>query len=204
MTLGDVARVLAKAAAFDSRSIGEADVAAWFDVIGRLDYADCLEAVRLHYSEQTTRIMPADVKKLAVGIRDQRESKQRTLERRLAIEAGPTTADRSDEVTALVHSVVDSLPKADIQERAVQRARQERGRKLPETKSKQKRDFGEGLEYPDPATADAAALARAYLRDGYTPAEVSERLAISKRWCVRASAAAKPPIEDVKDHRETS
>lgn len=191
MTPGDVARVLAKAAAFDSRSIGEADVAAWAEVIGRMDYADCLEAVTLHYSEQTTRIMPADVRKLALGIRDLREAKERQQERRLAIEASPTTADRSEEVTALVQSVVDSLPKADIQEKAIARARRERGHVKPDVKPRRRNKPPK--DYPDPATTDAAALAVAYLREGYTPAEVSERLAISKRWCERTARRFSPP-----------
>ena len=183
MTPAEVIDVLSKCAAFDQRTVGEVDVMAWHDVIGHLDLLDCLEAVTEHYRQQSERAWPADIRTLGTVIRDQREARDRQHERRLAIEAGPTTTDRSAEVTALVQSVVDSLPKADPQEKAIARARRERGWVKPAVKPRRKNKPPK--DYPDPATADAAALARNYLREGYTPAEVSERLAISKRWCER-------------------
>jgi hypothetical protein len=191
VTLDDIGRVLAKCAAADQRTIGAADVLMWQEIIGNLDLGDCLEAVTLHYREQSNRAMPADIRKLALGIRDQREARVRQHDRRLEIEAAPTTQDRSEEVAALVHAVVDSLPKADIQEKAIARARRERGWQKPTPKVK--RRSKKPLDYPDPATTDAAALAVAYLREGYTPAEVSERLAISKRWCERTARRFTPP-----------
>lgn len=84
MTPGDTARVLAKIAAFDQRTIGEADVLAWHEVIGHLDAASCMAAVTTHYRENTTRIMPADVRKLATDIRvrqrSDHERRQRAIE----------------------------------------------------------------------------------------------------------------------------
>jgi hypothetical protein len=187
----EVVDVLTKCAAFDQRTVGETDVLAWHEVLGSLEIRDCLDAVTTHYTHESKRAMPADIRTLALVIRDERKSKQRVLERRLSIESGPTTTDRSDEVTALVQSVVDSLPRADIQEKAIARARRERGHVKPDVKPRRRNKPPK--DYPDPATEDAAALARQYLRDGYAPAEVSERLAISKRWCERTARRFSPP-----------
>lgn len=56
--IGDV---LAVAAAFDNRTVGIADSAAWFKVIGHLDQHEAEEAIIAHYAETTDRIMPAHV-----------------------------------------------------------------------------------------------------------------------------------------------
>jgi hypothetical protein len=45
----EVAQVLAKAAAFDRRTVGRADVAVWAEAIGHLDLAEALDAVTEHY-----------------------------------------------------------------------------------------------------------------------------------------------------------
>lgn len=72
MTPAETARVLAKAAAFDARTIGEADVLAWHEAIGDLAFADSLEAVTLHYRATGDRLMPADVRDHAKRIRMER------------------------------------------------------------------------------------------------------------------------------------
>lgn len=56
--IGDV---LAVAAAFDNRTVGDADCTAWYRVIGHLDQREAEEAIIAHYSETTDRIMPAHV-----------------------------------------------------------------------------------------------------------------------------------------------
>jgi hypothetical protein len=56
--IGDV---LSVAAAFDNRTVGIADSAAWFRVIGHLDQHEAEEAVIAHYGETNDRIMPRDV-----------------------------------------------------------------------------------------------------------------------------------------------
>ena len=84
MTPGDTGRVLAKISAFDQRTVGDADIAAWHEIIGHLDTASCMAAVTVHYRETTHRIMPADVRKLATDIRvrarSEHERRQRALE----------------------------------------------------------------------------------------------------------------------------
>lgn len=76
MTPAEVARVLAKAAAFDQRTVGEADVMAWHEIVGRFELVDALEAVRVHYSNSTERIMPAHVLRLAPAARDERHRRE--------------------------------------------------------------------------------------------------------------------------------
>lgn len=64
MTAADVARLLALAAAFDQRTVGREDVAAWASVIGTLDVEDAAHAIRDHYADpraSTRRVMPSDV-----------------------------------------------------------------------------------------------------------------------------------------------
>lgn len=79
MTPGDVARVLVKAAAFDQRTIGEADVLAWHEILAPYELADALEAVTRHYRDSTDRIMPAQLRRLTIIVRD--EHRRRALER---------------------------------------------------------------------------------------------------------------------------
>lgn len=199
MTPADTGKVLMKVAAYDQRTVGATDIAAWHEVIGGLDLGDCLNAVTVHYREQSTRVMPADVRKLALGIRDARQARERQDERRLAIEAGPTTRDRSAEVTALVRSVADALPKPDGHARALDRARKERGRPSPElrqAKTKQQKTAKKPKDYPKPTSDDVAALATRYLLDGYAPADVAERLHVSRKWCERTARRFQPTSED--------
>lgn len=56
--IGDV---LAVAAAFDNRTVGDADCIAWYRAIGHLNQQEVEEAIIAHYTETTDRIMPAHV-----------------------------------------------------------------------------------------------------------------------------------------------
>lgn len=184
MNVTQTASVLEKCAAFDQRTVGEGDLAAWHEIIGYLDLADCLAAVTAHYREQTQRAMPADIRKLAIGIRDRRKEGQH-----LALPAGPTVRDRSPQVTALVEQVVSELPNTTVHDRARERARRERGRpdpaltarRRPENRAKPPKD------YPPPVDDEVAKLATRYLIDGHEPAEVADRLGVSRRWCQRTA-----------------
>lgn len=110
MNPGDAARILAKAAAYDQRTIGEADAMAWFEALSDLDAADALEAVTRHYRGSTERLMPAHVRVLVAGIvAEQRHAafeERREAERCREVAAAPTR-DRSPEVLALVRRVRD-------------------------------------------------------------------------------------------------
>ena len=72
MTKGDVARLLTMAAAFDQRTIGDADIEAWAAVIGDLRFEDAQSGLIAHYREETTRIMPAHVLERVTEIREAR------------------------------------------------------------------------------------------------------------------------------------
>lgn len=72
VTPGDAARLLALAAAYDRRTIGEADAVAWADVLADLDVADCAQAIREHYTISTDWIMPAHVRRIVRRLRAER------------------------------------------------------------------------------------------------------------------------------------
>jgi len=177
MTPGDTARVLGKAAAFDNRTVGETDIAAWHEILGYLDVRDCLAAITTHYSEQRDRAMPADIRRLAITIRDDRNRRERQ-----AIEPAPVHHERSEDVKRLVQAVVDALPSTTIHDRALAQARKERGRQ-PAPKPATKRKLPPPKDFPPPADDAIAALTTRYLLDGHHPADVANRLGVSRRWC---------------------
>jgi hypothetical protein len=117
VTPADTARVLAKAAAFDQRTIGTTDVAAWYEAIGDLEAADALAAVTRHYQATEQRIMPSHVRQLAAQIVRERHRELREAAERRAIEAEEAarqhTEDRSAEIAAFVGQVRDGLPPGD-------------------------------------------------------------------------------------------
>lgn len=106
MTPADAARVLAKAAAFDQRTVGEADVRAWHEALSDLDAGDALAAVTRHYRQRTERIMPAHVRDGAVEI-----AKERYLGQ---VEAGPRPPEFQPpnwpRVTAMLAELRRTLP----------------------------------------------------------------------------------------------
>jgi hypothetical protein len=186
MTPADTAKVLLKLAAYDQRTTGESDVAAWYEVIGPLHLQDALAAVTAHYREQAHRAMPADIRKLAMRIRDDRTAQHERHDRQAAIEAAPSTTDRSAAVTALIDQVAANLPQPDLYERAKARARAERGRPPPQPARRQRRRQPPKDE-PAPIDSQIATLAARYLRDGHEPAAVAGLLGVSRRWCQRAA-----------------
>lgn len=87
MTKAEVAQLLTIIAAFDRRTIGEADVEAWHLVVGDLDAADCAEAVRTYFTDSREWLMPADVRKLAIAAERNREGLRRLAQRDAEIAA---------------------------------------------------------------------------------------------------------------------
>jgi hypothetical protein len=57
----EAAELLALAAAFDQRTVGEADALAWAEALGNINQADARAAVTEHYRNETRRLMPVDV-----------------------------------------------------------------------------------------------------------------------------------------------
>lgn len=77
MNLEETARVLAWAAAFDRRTIGEADVRAWHETVNDLDVTDALTAVTRWYREHTEWLMPAHLRTAVREVRSDRARKAR-------------------------------------------------------------------------------------------------------------------------------
>jgi hypothetical protein len=69
MTPADAARILAVAAAFDRRTVGELDAHAWADALHDLNPTDCLEAARAHYRHTTDWLMPAHIRTYVENVR---------------------------------------------------------------------------------------------------------------------------------------
>lgn len=61
MNRSQTAQVLTKIAAFDRRTIGEADVLAWHDVLEPMPFEDCMLAVTAHFTESRDWCMPSDI-----------------------------------------------------------------------------------------------------------------------------------------------
>ena len=72
MTLAETIDLLALAAAFDRRNIGESDSVAWHAALGDIPFADAQEAVIGHYRESREFIMPADVWNRVKAVRKDR------------------------------------------------------------------------------------------------------------------------------------
>lgn len=77
MNLPETANLLTAMAAFDRRTIGEADVIAWQAVLPDAAFEDCLEAVKQHYAEETEWMMPAHVRRAVRDMVSQREAAAR-------------------------------------------------------------------------------------------------------------------------------
>jgi hypothetical protein len=72
VNLIETANALALAQAFDNRTVGEANVRAWNTILGDLEAADVMEAIRRHYLAESARIMPAHVTRLVGEIQQER------------------------------------------------------------------------------------------------------------------------------------
>lgn len=72
MTKAEIAKLLLMAAAFDQRTIGDADIEAWAATVGDLRFGDARSGLITHYREETTRIMPAHVLERVAEIREAR------------------------------------------------------------------------------------------------------------------------------------
>lgn len=78
MTPAETAKLLRAAAAYDRRTVGEADVAAWHLAVRDLPLDDALTAVVDHYRESRDFLMPSDV---VAGVRRVRSERLRQFAR---------------------------------------------------------------------------------------------------------------------------
>jgi hypothetical protein len=68
----DTALLLGMCAAYDQRTIGDADALAWHEILSDLDFDDAKLAVVAHYRTETRRVMPADIRAAVKKIRAER------------------------------------------------------------------------------------------------------------------------------------
>lgn len=136
MTPQQIGAVLGKCAAYDRRTVGETDIHAWTEALDGITYAEALEAVRRHYRADDAWLMPAHIRAIVHGIREDNRRHQKHPVRALPsrFEAGPDAARRAREGAALCRAElgahVDEAKPADednpIRDRALRRARTER------------------------------------------------------------------------------
>jgi hypothetical protein len=62
MTPAEAAIVLARAAIFDKRTVGEIEAHAWAKALGGIPLPDAVEAVDQHYAATRDWLMPSDVR----------------------------------------------------------------------------------------------------------------------------------------------
>lgn len=118
MNLEEIGVLLAKAAGYDNRTVGQGNILAWHEALADLRLDDCLRAVALHHRSSTEYLMPAHVRRLAQEVRRERQDREIEAERHLELEAyatgaGPLT-DRSQEIQDFVHQVREVLPDGDV------------------------------------------------------------------------------------------
>lgn len=141
MTPAETAALLAKVQAFDKRTVGRADVAAWHEVLATTELADALEAVTRHYRESADFLMPAHVRQLVKVIRSERREHHEALALPGKLEDDPARAIRMQRGTAQVREVLARIeaqlaakrtpaavltPSDEIRQRALERATAER------------------------------------------------------------------------------
>lgn len=112
MNLAETAVLLAKAAAVDQRTVGEADVRAWQEILAAVDLPDALTAVTRHYAETADRLMPAHVIRHAKAIRaDRQRLEAKTAPRQLPsrFESDPNRDSRISHGLSTVRNVLEAI-----------------------------------------------------------------------------------------------
>lgn len=120
MNITETSNALALAQAFDNRTVGEANIRAWYAVLGDLDAADVMRAIQEHYAAKTEWIMPATIRAAAAAYElERRKAATKWAPGQYGVPkgealpeiAGPIAeADVTPEVRALLESVRAMLP----------------------------------------------------------------------------------------------
>lgn len=112
MTLDETIDLLAVAAAFDRRTVGEADAMAWQAAIGDLDFSDSRAAIVAHYQDTRDWVMPADIRKRVKAMR--RDRLERQIVAAPPAELADNTHDYRAALSRSIRQIADgrSVPKA--------------------------------------------------------------------------------------------
>lgn len=62
MNIEETGKLLARVQVLDNRRVDEATILAWHELVEDLEFAHAVEAVRLHFRESTTYLVPAHVR----------------------------------------------------------------------------------------------------------------------------------------------
>lgn len=68
MDVNEVQVILTQASAFDERKVSPELAAAWWHIIGHLDYRTAHEAMKEHYRRSRFRMLPADILAIAAEL----------------------------------------------------------------------------------------------------------------------------------------
>lgn len=196
MNFDEIKILLALAAARDNRKPSQPMTLAWLEDLGDLDFTVAREALGRHFRTSTDYLMPVHIRQIAQDIhREQRRAVREDRDERLAIEAAAVPRGElrfaSPAVQAFMAAAAEKFalePSEAIRQRAIKRAREERGRpeKPPRAKPAKTRKGDPNL---DPQSPEIGALARSYLAEGYEPKDVGNRLGIARKWCEKAARA---------------
>jgi hypothetical protein len=142
MTRSEIALLLGAIAGRDQRTIGDADVLAWHEDLGDLDFQDARAAVSRHFRETAARIMPAHIRHHVRIIRSERRETAEIRELPSRFETDDERDDRIRRNVAKIralladmaerHSVPDvgietpADPSEEIRAKAIARAQAER------------------------------------------------------------------------------
>lgn len=109
MTPAETAAVLAKAAAYDRRTVGRADVAAWHEALADVDMPDALAAVTAHYRDSTDWLQPAHIRQRVRDARRARQGRDRAAAPLALPSRFETDAERDARVARGVRACRDSI-----------------------------------------------------------------------------------------------
>jgi hypothetical protein len=94
MNRAEVARLLALAAAYDRRTVGDADIAAWAAALADIPASDAENAVLRHFRESDAFLMPVHVRRLVKADREaaaERRAHEQLRAELAAIDAAPAS-----------------------------------------------------------------------------------------------------------------
>ena len=95
MNIAECALVLAKAAAFDRRTVGDADVMAWYEAIGDLDASEALAAVTRWYRDRSDWLMPSHLREVVRQLQVEGRRAARLAKAEAAVASGTEQVRRS-------------------------------------------------------------------------------------------------------------
>lgn len=99
----------------DKRIIDDATVLVWHEILGDLQFADCVQSVTAHFRESTDYLLPAHIVRGARELERERirdHNHQRALDAAPELDSRPLT-DRKREIRDFVNGVRSVLPPGD-------------------------------------------------------------------------------------------